>query len=231
MATASRTLVITTGSGIGASVAERLRDRGDVVIETDPSLDLADAHAVSGALGSLVGSGAVDRVVLAAIDPSAFRAAPITSLSEEEWDQAAEYPMRAAFVVLQQVHTVIADGGSVVLILPTVATTGVADLVPLCSAVEAIRVMAKAVARRWGARSITVNTIEVELAAFMLGDDVEGDAGGVGVPVVPVLGQPALPPGSAVDDVLGLLDMLAMPAAAAITGTLLVADRGTVMQP
>ena len=231
MATASRTLVITTGSGIGKSVATRLRDRGDVVIETDPSLDLADAHAVSGALRSLVGSGTVDRVVLAAIDPSAFRAAPITSLSEEEWDQAAEYPMRAAFVVLQQVHTVIADGGRVVLILPTVATTGVTDLVPLCSAVEAIRVMAKAVARRWGARSITVNTIEVELAAFMLGDDVEGDAGGVGVPVVPVLGQPALPPGSAVDDVLGLLDMLATPAAAAITGALLVADRGTVMQP
>jgi 3-oxoacyl-[acyl-carrier protein] reductase len=202
-----------------------------VVIETDPSLDLGDAHAVSGALRSLVGSGTVDRVVLAAIDPSAFRAAPITSLSEEEWDQAAEYPMRAAFVVLQQVHTVIADGGRVVLILPTVATTGVTDLVPLCSAVEAIRVMAKAVARRWGARSITVNTIEVELAAFMLGDDVEGDAGGVGVPVVPVLGQPALPPGSAVDDVLGLLDMLATPAAAAITGALLVADRGTVMQP
>ena len=231
MATASRTLVITTGSGIGKSVATRLRDRGDAVIETESSLDLTDVSAVSDSLGSLVGSGTVDRVVLAAIDPSAFRAAPITSLTEDEWEKAAEYSMRAAFVVLQQVHAVIADGGRVVLILPTVATTGVADLVPLCTAVEAIRVMAKAVARRWGARSITVNTIEVELAAFMLGDDVEGDAGGVGVPVVPVLGQPALPPGSAVDDVLGLLDMLATPAAAAITGALLVADRGTVMQP
>jgi 3-oxoacyl-[acyl-carrier protein] reductase len=231
MATASRTLVITTGSGIGKSVATRLRDRGDAVIETESSLDLTDVSAVSDSLGSLVGFGTVDRVVLAAIDPSAFRAAPITSLSEDEWEKAAEYSMRAAFVVLQQVHAVIADGGRVVLILPTVATTGVADLVPLCTAVEAIRVMAKAVARRWGARSITVNTIEVELAAFMLGDDVEGDAGGVGVPVVPVLGQPALPPGSAVDDVLGLLDMLATPAAAAITGALLVADRGTVMQP
>jgi len=231
MATASRTLVITTGSGIGTSVATRLRDRGDAVIETDSSLDLADVAAVSDSLGSLVGSGTVDRVVLAAIDPSAFRAAPITSLSEVEWEKAAEYSMRAAFVTLQQVHAVIADGGRVVLILPTVATTGVADLVPLCTAVEAIRVMAKAVARRWGARSITVNTIEVELAAFMLGDDVDGGASEVAVPVVPVLGQPALPPGSAVDDVLGLLDMLATPAAAAITGALLVADRGTVMQP
>ena len=136
--------------------------------------------------------------------------------------------MRAALIVLQQVHAVIADGGRVVLILPTVATTGVADLVPLCTAVEAIRVMAKAVARRWGARSITVNTIEVDLAAFMLGDNDSTDAV---MPVVPVLGQPALPPGSAVDDVLGLVDMLATPAAGAITGALLVADRGTVMQP
>jgi NAD(P)-dependent dehydrogenase (short-subunit alcohol dehydrogenase family) len=201
------------------------------VIETESSLDLTDVSAVSDSLRSLVGSGTVDRVVLAAIDPSAFRAAPITSLTEDQWDQAAEYSMRAAFVVLQQTHAVIADGGRVVLILPTVVATGVADLVPLCTAVEAIRVMAKAVARRWGARSITVNTIEVELAAFMLGDDVDRGAGAAAVPVVPVLGQPALPPGSAVDDVLGLLDMLATPAAAAITGALLVADRGTVMQP
>ena len=86
----------------------------------------------------------------------------------------------------------------------------------------------RAVARRWGARSITVNTIEVELAAFMLGDS---DAGDTEVTMVPVLGQPALPPASAVDDVIGLIDMLASPAAGAITGALLVADRGTVMQP
>ena len=228
MATPSRTLVISTGSGIGASVAARLSARGDAVIETDSALDLSDAGAVADSLRSLVGSGTVDRVVLAAIDPSAFRAAPITSLTEDQWDQAAEYSMRAAFIVLQQVHAVIADGGRVVLILPTVAATGVADLVPLCTAVEAIRVMAKAVARRWGSRSITVNTIEVELAAFMLGDNDSTDAV---MPVVPVLGQPALPPGSAVDDVLGLVDMLATPAAGAITGALLVADRGTVMQP
>jgi NAD(P)-dependent dehydrogenase (short-subunit alcohol dehydrogenase family) len=228
MATPSRTLVISTGSGIGASVAARLHARGDAVIETDSALDLSDAGAVADSLGSLVGSGTVDRVVLAAIDPSAFRAAPITLLTEDQWDQAAEYSMRAAFIVLQQVHAVIADGGRVVLILPTVAATGVADLVPLCTAVEAIRVMAKAVARRWGSRSITVNTIEVELAAFMLGDNDSTDAV---MPVVPVLGQPALPSGSAVDDVLGLVDMLATPAAGAITGALLVADRGTVMQP
>ena len=228
MATSSTTLVIASSSGIGSSIAQRLRDRGDHVLQIDPAVDLTNAESVGQELRSLSEGRVIDRVVFAAIDPSAFRAAPITSLDESEWDQAAEYPMRAAFIVLQQIHSVIADGGRVILVLPTVVATGVSGLVPLCSAVEAIRVMAKAVARRWGARSITVNTIEVELSAFMLGDD---DPNGVEIPAVPVLGQPSLPAGSAVDDVLGLIDMLATPAAGAITGALLVADRGTVMQP
>ncbi|MEI7622097.1 MAG: SDR family oxidoreductase [Actinomycetes bacterium] len=228
MATSSATLVIATSSGIGSSIAQRLRDRGDQVVQIDPTLDLTDAESVGQEMRSLSAGHVIDRVVVAAIDPLAFRAAPITALDESEWDQAAEYPMRAAFIVLQQVHSVIADGGRVILVLPTVVATGVAGLVPLCSAVEAIRVMAKAVARRWGARSITVNTIEVELSAFMLGDD---DTDAVEIPAVPVLGQPSLPAGSAVDDVLGLIDLLASPAAGAITGALLVADRGTVMQP
>lgn len=228
MASSASTLVIGSSSGIGFSIAQRLRTRGDSIVELASTLDLTNAEAVGESLRSLVGSGTVDCVVLAAIDPSAFRSAPIVSLTESEWDQAAEYSMRSAFVALQQAHGVLADGGRVILILPTVAATGVAGLVPLCTAVETIRVMAKAVARRWGARSITVNTIEVELGAFMLGDNEVGDTE---VPVVPVLGQPALPPASAVDDVIGLIDMLATPAAGAITGALLVADRGTVMQP
>jgi len=228
MTTSSTTLVIASSSGIGSSIAQRLRDRGDHVLQIDPAVDLTNAESVGQELRSLSEGRVIDRVVFAAIDPSAFRAAPITSLDESEWDQAAESPMRAAFIVLQQIHSVIADGGRVILVLPTVVATGVSGLVPLCSAVEAIRVMAKAVARRWGVRSITVNTIEVELSAFMLGDD---DPNGVEIPAVPVLGQPSLPAGSAVDDVLGLIDMLATPAAGAITGALLVADRGTVMQP
>ncbi|WP_285658782.1 SDR family oxidoreductase, partial [Helicobacter bizzozeronii] len=112
-------------------------------------------------------------------------------------------------------------------VLPTAAATGVPGLVPLCSAIEGIRVMAKAVARRWGERGITVNTIEVDLAAFV------GDAapGGAAVPAVVQLGTSALGPGSAVDDVAGLVEVLASDAGAAVTGALLVADRGTVMVP
>jgi NAD(P)-dependent dehydrogenase (short-subunit alcohol dehydrogenase family) len=122
---------------------------------------------------------------------------------------------------------VVRDGARVVLVLPTVAASGAAELVPLCTAVEGIRVMAKAVARRWGGRRITVNTIEVDLAAFVGGDA----AASAGSPAVAQLGTPALPPGSAVTDVAGLIEMLGSDAGAALTGALLVADRGTVMLP
>lgn len=222
-------LVIGTDRGIGRSIARRLEERGDPVIGIDgETLDLTDAAAVRSAIDRSAAGRTIGRVVLAWLDPSSFRAVPIVQLDESEWDSAAERSMRAAFVVLQQVHATIPDGARVMVVLPTVAATGVSELVPLCSAVEAIRVMAKAVARRWGARSITLNTIEVELAAFMLGDDPADD---VEVPAVPVLGVAALPEGSAVADVVGLIDLLSSAPAAAITGGLLVADRGTVMQP
>ena len=165
---------------------------------------------------------------------------PSSDLDEPAWEAAAERSLRAAFVVLQQVHAVVPDGACVVVVLPTVAAGGAAGLVPLCTAVEGIRVMAKAVARRWGARRITVNTIEVDLAAFVTGDhshdgDGDGDDGDSGAgtprPTVAQLGTAALPPGSAVADVAGLVEMLDSDVGAALTGALLVADRGTVMLP
>jgi 3-oxoacyl-[acyl-carrier protein] reductase len=149
-------------------------------------------------------------------------------MDEAAWDVAGERSLRAAMFTLQEVHRNIADGGRVVLVLPTVGAVGVTGLVPLCSAVEGIRVMAKAVARRWGARSITVNTIEVELSAFILGDEPVGDRV---LPAVVTLGASALPAGSASRDVVGLIEMLSTDAGGALTGALLVADRGTVMQP
>lgn len=211
--------------GIGAAVAQRLRDRGDEVVVVDERIDTTDVAAVSTALGD---AAPIDVAVLAWFEPGSTVARPMATLSEGEWDDACERVIRASFVLLQQAQAVVRDGGRVVVVLPTVAATGVAGLVPLCTAVESVRVMAKAVARRWGARGVTVNVVEVELEPFVAGDRV---GTGADVPHVPVLGQPALAERNAVDDVVGLIDLLAAPAADGLTGALLVADRGTVMQP
>ncbi len=223
------TIVFAGGSGMGRALADRLSDRGEWVVVIDgDAIDLTDAAVVQGALEVVLQGDRATRMVWAWLDERAHVAAPITAIDEEAWDAAAERSIRAAFVAWQQSFHVLADGARVVLVIPSVAAVGVVDLVPLCTAVEAIRVMGKAVARRWGARSITVNSIEVELSAWLLGDD---EPGAVVVPSVPVLGQPALAPASAVDDVVGLVDLLSGEGSGAITGALLVADRGTVMQP
>lgn len=219
------TLVLAPARGIGDAIVGRLRARGDEVATLDEGVDPTDAGVVARALAA---SAPVDVVVLAWVEPASLVARNAVDLSEEEWDEACERTIRSSFVLLQQAHAVVRDGGRVVVVLPTVAATGVAGLVPLCTAVESVRVMAKAVARRWGARGVTVNAVEVGLDVYVRGD---GPPGGDDVPHVPVLGQPSLAERDAVADVVGLIDLLAAPAADALTGTLLVADRGTVMQP
>jgi len=230
------TVVVGGDRGIGRGLADALAADGrSVAVLADGAVDLTDPAAVRSALDAAAATSPVTTVVLAHLDPAGFRAAPLVELSEGAWAAAAERSLRAAFVVLQQAHAVVPDGARVVLVLPTVAASGAAGLVPLCTAVEGIRVMAKAVARRWGARGITVNTIEVDLAAFVLGagvDDADGPPGSAApVPAVSQLGTAALPPASAVADVVALIEMLESDTGAALTGALLVADRGTVMQP
>ena len=224
------TVVVGADRGIGRAIFEELRNAGsvDVVVGLGDEIDFSDPAAVAASFTEIATRGTIGRVVFCYVDESAFVPAPIIEMDERAWDAAGERSLRAALVTLQEVHRNIVDGGRVILVLPTVGAVGVAGLVPLCSAVEGIRVMAKAVARRWGARSITVNTIEVELSAFILGDEPVGDRI---LPAVSTLGAAALPAGSAVDDVIGLIGMLSTEAAGAVTGALLVADRGTVMLP
>ena len=224
------TVVVGADRGIGRAIFDGLRDAGsvEIVVGLGDEIDFSDPVAVAASFTEIAARGTIGRVVFCFIDESAFVPAPIIEMDEPAWDTTGERSLRAAFVTLQEVHRNIVDGGRVILVLPTVGAVGVAGLVPLCSAVEGIRVMAKAVARRWGARSITVNTIEVELSAFILGDEPVGDRI---LPAVSTLGAAALPAGSAVGDVVGLIGMLSTEAAGAVTGALLVADRGTVMLP
>jgi NAD(P)-dependent dehydrogenase (short-subunit alcohol dehydrogenase family) len=230
--TETTTVVVGGDRGIGRGLATALDEQGRrVVVLADGPVDLTDPEAVRSAFLDASSPAPVTTVVLAHLDPAALRSTPLLDLGEAGWEAAAERSLRAAFVVLQQAQATVPDGARIVLVMPTTAASGASGLVALCTAVEGIRVMAKAVARRWGARGITVNTIEVDLGAFVL-DDVSGDADAVGSgPAVSQLGTPALAPGSAVADVVGLIGVLESDAGSALTGGLLVADRGTVMQP
>jgi NAD(P)-dependent dehydrogenase (short-subunit alcohol dehydrogenase family) len=228
----STTVVVGGDRGIGHDLAGELAHRGRTVeVVSGAATDLCEPDAVAAELRRAGAGAPVTTVVVAHVEAAALVEVALAEMGEQAWEAATERTLRAGVVVLQQVHAVVPDGARVVLVLPTVAAAGVAGLVPLCTAVEGLRVMAKALARRWGARGITVNTVEVPLAAFVLGAAEAGTERAADVPAVPVLSEPALPARSAVDDVAGLVELLDSDAGGALTGALLVADRGTVLQP
>ena len=216
-----RPAVVVGSTAAGDGLIGRLRARGMSVGHVDPCTAVSPAAAFDAVVADL---GTPGLVVVAHLDPAAAAAGPLVELDPAQWDAAGERSIRVAIQVMQEVHRHLPDDGRVVVVLPSVATVGVPGLVPMCTAVEAIRVMAKVAARRWGARGITVNTVLVPLAAFL------GDATPPGA-AVPSLGAASLPDHEALDDAAGLVAMLAGPDGGALTGATLGADAGTVMQP
>lgn len=235
--------VVGADRGIGARLPARLASRGaevlavgadevglrrvvDDVVAAGGHADAAPADpAAPGAVRAALGeAGTVDVVVWAHLDPSALVPRRLVELDEEAWDAAAERSIRAVVWGLQAAWDALPDGGRVVLVLPTTAAVGAPGLVPLCTAVESMRVLAKSAARRWGARGITVNTVGVSLADHLGGPD-DGSL------EVPTLGTASLPSGDAAEDVAALVASLAGPDGEAVTGTFLGADRGEVMLP
>lgn len=77
-----------------------------------------------------------------------------------------------ALVALQRAHSSMAQGGRIILILPTIGMTGAAGLVDYTTAIEGIRAMAKSAARQWASDGVGVNMIAAPLTLFA----AEGDA-------------------------------------------------------
>ncbi|OMC44964.1 SDR family oxidoreductase [Mycobacterium sp. IS-1264] len=79
----------------------------------------------------------------------------------------ADDTMWHALVALQTAHSsMAAQGGRIVLILPTIGTAGAAGLVGYTTAIEGIRAMAKSAARQWGSEGIAVNMVAAPVRIF-----------------------------------------------------------------
>lgn len=87
-------------------------------------------------------------------------------------DDAVDETIWQTLAALQTAHASMAQGGRIVLILPTIGMAGAAGLVDYTTAVEGIRALAKSAARQWAFEGITVNMIAAPLALFA----TDGDA-------------------------------------------------------
>lgn len=202
-----RAVVTGTGAPLGAGLADALRPAYEVVAEDDPA-------AFDG--------GVVDALVLAAIVPEALAARALIDVDDAAFERIWEGTMRTTTAWLQAVFPPMRDAGRgrVVLVTPTVSMSGAAGLAPLCAAVEAQRVLAKATARQWGRHGITVNCLATA-------GEVVGVVAGAQALAPPALGRP----GDPAADLGPVLRFLLSDDAAFLTGATLAADGGVWMAP
>lgn len=157
------------------------------------------------AIESATAQGDVDLVVIPII-PSDSAAIDLADLTATQWEQACDIPLRQMRIALQAAHRVLRDrGGSVVFIVPTSAMLGTAGHVAAAAVVEGARAFGKSAAAAWGDEGITVNFVAVPEAT--LRDET-------------LLRREVAP----------LVALLAR-SGPTVSGSTLVADRGTPMVP
>jgi len=216
-ALAGRTAVVVCEHGAVADALVAGLDRaGSTAERVEPSL--TSAAEVAAAFERCH----PDVVVHVQLGVAEARDRAVVEMSEQEWAAQAELPVRAALWVAQAAFSHLRGrDGRLVFVGPTTGMEGAAGLVPLATAAEAVRVLAKSAARRWGRDGITVNTVATSLTVLGASAATTRDAG---------RSSPALA-GEGLDGVVGAVVWLAGAGSAAITGATIGADNGALMAP
>jgi 3-oxoacyl-[acyl-carrier protein] reductase len=213
---------VVTGTIAAGEIAEGLRGRGVDARVLEPAPPYSDA------LAALDAQRAITSFVWAA-DPPGNEPIDIADLPVEEWVRLGQQPLRDFFQWCQAVSGLIGPDGSrparVIVLVPSMSLAGSPGQVAWASAAEGQRSLAKALARAWGTRGITANTIAVP-SAVLTGHGDDADAP-LDRPGLQPLSLPALP--TLRDEVAGVLASLLEPAWAAVTGATLAVDGGQWM--
>ena len=167
---------------------------------------------------------------------AALPARPVTDLDAADWDCACEAPIRGFISTLRAARPLLtATKGHLVVVTPAVSLEGAAGLVALTTGAEAVRILAKSAARRWGPDGIRVNVVAAPLAVFV-DATVEASAGTRSGDAA--FGSdarrtdPCLPPvASGPDAVARTVAWLAGPGSEAVTGATIAVDGGALMTP
>jgi 3-oxoacyl-[acyl-carrier protein] reductase len=191
-------------------------------------------EAVVAAVVAGAGERRVAAVVHAEIDPGSCREARLAELTPQVWRERCAVPIdralwtaRAGFQLMATGGGRSGRGGVLGFVCPSVALTGAAGHVALATTSEAIRLLAKSAARRWGRSGITSNAFAPSFVACHpaavgagAGEDLQVHAAALAIDEV----DPA-------DDIAALLLHLAGPTGARLTGATIGTDAGDLMAP
>jgi NAD(P)-dependent dehydrogenase (short-subunit alcohol dehydrogenase family) len=172
--------------------------------------------------------GTVREVVFSALPSPSLTSAELTTIAIDHWRAAAHASAKLVLHGLQSAARHLDGPFSFTLLGPNVGLTGAAGLVPLCTAIEAQRTLAKSAARQWGARGIRINWLAISAPEF------DAAFGRMDLPAGPELGPPPSALGRSIDleaDVLPVLEFIGSPAAQGMTGLTINLDGGNWMLP
>lgn len=166
----------------------------------------------------------LDLVVHCRYPALARRKRDLVDLSAADWAVACDEPLEAAIRLARGAHPhLAARAGTIVFLVPLMASAGGEGFTPFATAAEGIRIMAKSLAKTWGPDGITAHAITLDPHAFLDEADAEGIA------EANSLHDPPLGHVPDSDDVASIIRWLAGDPANALTGASLVVDGGLWM--
>lgn len=218
---ARRTALIAGAGDPADSVAAGLDARGWHVVraadDTEPWSDTT--------VGRIVGDVALDLVVHARYPAAARRRADLVDLDAAAWHAAADEPLEAAIRLARGAHAPLARArGTIVFLVPLMASAGGEGFAPMATAAEGARLLAKSLAKTWGADGIRAHAITLDPGAFLAAEDAAGIAEANSLHDPPLGHVPDL-----ATEVAPIIDALSREEAAALTGASLVVDGGLWM--
>jgi len=171
--------------------------------------------------------GLLDGVVMASVGDDPARAAAVADLDADAWRTRVEIPLHRTLVCFQGVFDALhAAGGTLVLVVPTLSLVGAAGFGPWAAVTEGQRALAKAAARAWGHRRVTVNCVAVPATLLApQGEDGDTPLDRPGQPA------PALEPPDLRGVVAPVVQTLLSPSWRSVTGATIGVDGGVWMAP
>lgn len=153
------------------------------------------------------------------------RRADLIDLSPEDWHGACDEPLTAAIRLARGAHPLLAaGGGTIVFLVPLMASAGGDGFAAMAGAAEGIRLLAKSLAKTWGGDGIRAHALTLDPAAFLAPDDAAGMAEANALHDPPLGRVPDLE-----TEVAPIVATLAGDDLGALTGSSLVADGGLWM--
>jgi NAD(P)-dependent dehydrogenase (short-subunit alcohol dehydrogenase family) len=167
----------------------------------------------------------IDLLVHARYPDIARRHINLMDLSVADWQAAADEPLEAAVRLARGAHLPLAEaGGTIVFLVPLMASAGGAGFTAMATAAEGIRVLAKSLAKTWGVDGIRAHAITLDPSAFLSPADAAGMAEANSLHDMPLGHVPDVE-----SEVVRVVEALTGDDLTALTGASLVVDGGLWM--